>query len=60
MLFVFMIATMAPSWFTPRMPLKIITNSKAHHSIHMRKVVGAAILMYAGQSKKDSSSNNGA
>jgi len=41
-LLMFIIATIAANSLTPSMPLKITTNSKAHHSIHIKNVVGTA------------------
>lgn len=39
---IFIIATYAASSFTPIIPANITMNSNAHHSIHIRQVVGNA------------------
>lgn len=41
----FIIATIAASSFTPIIPENIMTNSNAHHSMHIKNVVGTASLM---------------
>jgi hypothetical protein len=55
----FIIATIAASSYTPSIPLKIIMNSNAHHSMHISNVVGTASFKYSPQALIDSTSNRG-
>ena len=43
---IFIIVTLAASSATPIKPLKIVINSKAHHSAQFYKVDGMASVMY--------------
>lgn len=58
--FTFIIATCAASSVTPKTPANIMMNSNAHHSKHIKAVVGTANFMKVNQSENVSAETIGA